>query len=848
MLLEFHATFNLHRDVMPWVLSQGAPDAIEKCSRTLRIINVERNENVLYTWKGREGFTNVGLYDPLTKQNEMLYSFDREVNIVSCSVNNEKTLLALSYCNPMCETQSRALSPVSRYLALIIEIKPTNNVRVLKAVDSSLRVQFLYPVEDVHAYKYESHLLIVSEEKYIEQFHVTVGYEDGNRVVMKTSGLIPKDRIAEDFVWAQWDMTDQRLFYVIPKHSSCVLHCIQFYPEGTFNYVFEVPLEIYFVAEGVSLINLGYEPPEDRERGKPTFPNLQVFTNKTGGLCLFYYQPPKPLQELTYVVAFLHKGCSKTFKVSPAIEDSQQLKNLSFINIDGYVAVYLPDHFLHLINTRYPDLMCYHLFLAGGNARISGVCSDCPLQSVLKTFVIEHCTGILFSVSVNQAQLLKFLTESRLDCERLAGLHCFLLHLDHQPHWETLIIEWICESLSTCTTFDPIQEFIIASLHKSLSLETVYLDKLLPYTSVPSWNKNIDGVTCTTDITDMPILKIGKFKGSWEKFHSELEYMKLAQQSFIYSNNLQRRDWCKLISQVDTNEKRNYVYQRNVLDNAKRVLLNMNTGKYDKRIVPLNQEDDYEQKDLMGLMMVKLKDHLSQHLHHVGKNKIDKFVLDFVSKQLDLVCQMLEVVWRKHALDPGVLCVDGSGKTSEYFAFHVMCRISEATSRMCMPLPPGFQTLHLVLAVRCLPLGNFLHYIDNGALPLTEAFVIKLLKELDDSEENEKLKCSIIIRLPENICEKVHHLWDHASSNNYIAMKYVKKLLFRLHRREVISQSVTGRSPLYINFLPLNYLILMLSEVEDRALNPFEEDNIDAAFLEEIALKQTSVLLNLQKC
>ncbi|CAJ0960961.1 unnamed protein product, partial [Ranitomeya imitator] len=240
----------------------------------------------------------------------------------------------------------------------------------------------------------------------------------------------------------------------------------------------------------------------------------------------------------------------------------------------------------------------------------------------------------------------------------------------------------------------------------------------------------------------------------------------------------------------------------------------------DGRIVPLNQEEDYLQKDLMGLMMVKLKDHLSQHLHHVAKNKIDKIVLNFLCKQLDLVCQILEAIWRKHGLDHSVLCLNGNGNSSEYFAFHVMCRITDAATRMCMPLPPGFHTLHLALAVRCLPLGNLLQYIDAGVLTLTETFV--------------------------NFPEKIHNLWDHAISNNVIAMKYVKKLLFRLNQKEVTSHSPAERSPLYINFLPLNYLIMMLSEVEDRALNPFEEDNIDAAFLEEIALKQTADLLSLR--
>ncbi|KAM4676066.1 gamma-secretase-activating protein [Discoglossus pictus] len=843
MLLEFRATFNLHQDVLPWITERVAPENLKKTLTTLRIINVERNGRIIFTWTESEDFTGIGLYDPILTQNELLYSFDRAIHLISCSVNTEKTLLALSYSTATGETRYEPLRPVSRYLVLLIEIHPVNNVRVLKAVDSSVRVQFLSPVEEARPFP-ESHLLVISEEKYIDQFHINVSIEDGNRVVINQLGQIPKDRVAEDFVWAQWDMSEQRLFYIIPKRSSCVLYCVQFYPSDNFKMILEVPLEITLADHGVNLVNFGYFPPEDRGNVRATSLSIQVFINQKGGLCLFYLQPQTKSQEVSYTVEFLHKGCSKTFKVTTAAIDSRQLKNISFINLDSYVAVYLPDHFLHLINTRHPDLMCYHMFLSGGDARIKGLDCHCPVWSVLKCSAVELCSGTLFSVSINHWSLIKFLWRSRLDSERLAVLHCVLLHMDQQTLWDTQIIEWICENLSTCQSFDPIQEFIVASLYRKLSSETIYLDKLLPYTSVPYWNEAIEGVSCTTDIIDMPILKMGMFKGFWEKFHSELEYMKNTVQRFHHPNH--KRNWCKLISQVDT-EKRNLIYQRNVLENAKKVILNMDTWNSVDKSVPLYQEEEYLQKDLMGLMMVKLKDHLSLHLLHIGRNRIDKIVMDYVSKQMDLVCLMLEVVWRKYNLEKGTFSFIGRGSPSEYFAFLLMCRISEATNKMCMPLPPGFQTLQLVLGVRCLPLGNLLHYIDSGILQLTETFVAKLLKELDDRESYEKLKYSIIIRLPETICQKVHHLWDHAISNNFIAMGYVKQFLNKLKKRELTRPSVTDRSPLYINFLPLNYLIKMLSEVENRALNPFEDDTIDAAFLEEIALKRTALLLGLHK-
>ncbi|XP_063304220.1 gamma-secretase-activating protein [Pelobates fuscus] len=862
MMLDFHTTFNLTRDVMPWILLHGSTencgeksvsawghteperqisDSAEQSSRTLRMVTVERNGNILYTWKGTHGLPCIGLYDPHLSQNQLLYYFEEDVHIISCSVNHEKTLLAVSYCISSEETRRLPHWSGLRYMAILVEIQPINNVKVLKVVDASMRVQFLYPTEGCHQFP-ESHLLVVSDEKYIELCHISVVTEDGNNVVIANTGHFPKDRIAEEVVWAQWDAPGQRLFFIIPKRSSCVLHCVQFYPDDHFKFVFEVPLEITLSKQTLSLVNLGCDTREDRGKGRTAALNLQVFTNKTGGLCLIYVHPFPVAQEIHYQVVYLHKGYVNTFKAATTKPDTVPLNTVSFIHLDSYIAVYVPNQALHMINTRHPELMCYNLFLTGVDAQLNGICSDCSVQSAWSSCAIECCTGIVFSVSVNTETLPGLLSRTKLDCERLAILHFVLLH---HSQLENKILEWMCDHLSVCQSFDPIQEFIIASSYRKFSVEAVHLDKLLPYTSVPFWNEEIPGVSCVTEITDMPILKIGTFKGFWETFHSELEYMKVSQRRFWHSDS--RRDWKKLINEVDTREKRNAIYQRTVLENSKKVILNMGTWTNERRRAPLLCEEDYHDKELMGLVMVKLKDHLSLHLLHVGKSKIEQIVVDYVSKQLDLVCLIVEVSWKRYNVDPRAFGFHGKANTSEYYIFQILCCISEAAGKMCMPLPPGYHTLHLVLGVRCLPLENFLHCIDSGILQLTEAFVIKLFKELNDDAKNERIKHSIILRLPERISEKVHHLWDHAVSNNLIAMKYVNQLLSRFKKRENELPRQTQPAQ-RIGFLPLNYLIMMLSDVEDRTLNnPFEEDNIDAAYLEEIALKQTAVLLGLQK-
>uniref|UniRef100_A0A8C0H7F2 Gamma-secretase-activating protein C-terminal domain-containing protein n=2 Tax=Testudinidae TaxID=8487 RepID=A0A8C0H7F2_CHEAB len=146
-----------------------------------------------------------------------------------------------------------------------------------------------------------------------------------------------------------------------------------------------------------------------------------------------------------------------------------------------------------------------------------------------------------------------------------------------------------------------------------------------------------------------------------------------------------------------------------------------------------------------------------------------------------------------------------------------MSRILEAVNGMCMPLPPGFHTLHIGLGVRCLPLHTLLHYIDNGVLQLTETCAIKLLKDLDNTEKNEKLKFSIFTRLPEAIGHKVSQLWNHPVNSNFIARNSVKLLLDKLRNRQV-----------RVWWWQL-----------------LEEDNVNAKFVEETALKHTMMLLGL---
>ncbi|NXL86923.1 GSAP protein, partial [Alectura lathami] len=822
----------------------------------LYIINVERNGKIIYTWKGNQRNTHIGVYDLQSKENEHLYMFEKDLRIISCSVNSERTLLAVSFRQYTEEERvTQLLQSVPKYLTLLIEIHPINNVRVLKAVDSCVRVQFLYPVEGRNT-SAESRLLLVSEDKYVEQFDIHV-VEEEHKVVIQNSGPLPRARVADDLIWAQWDMTEQRLFYIVPKDSRSTLKCVQFYPDENFNSTLESQLDISVNDTQVKLVNFGYDDCKDRDVASKSL-NLQVFTSKAGGLCVCCSLASDIPEEITYSIYFLHKGYSKTFTVSLERTESDQLKEVAFLNLDYYVAAYLPGQFLHLLNIQHPDLLCYSLFLTGEDARID-VLQNCSIQSPLVSTVLDCCLGRMYAVSISDSALLQFLQNSKRDSERLAALHGALLCVRSTADLEMKIIWWISENLSSCHSFDPIQEFIIASLYCRMCPETHNLDKLLPYTSLLDWTGVIPGVACATDIISLPVLEIQNCKGFWEKLNSNLESVKYAEPHLHYHNNLLRREWRNLSEEVNTlifcfiylfikqkEERKTTAYLRNIFENAKKVLSHLDSWDSEERLVPLFQEEDYQQQLLMGLMVAQLKDHLMRHLQYVGKKKIDQIVLDYVANLLNLVHRIMKEVWKMYQLHSCIFCFGERGSEAEFAVFHIMSRILEAANGMCMPLPPGFHTLHLGLGVRCLPLHTLLHYIDCGVLHLTETCVRKLLKDLDDTEKNEKLKFSIVTRLPEALGQKVSQLWNHPINANLIARKYVKLLLEKLRNRQC-SRPIPERRPVPVEFLPLNYLTNMLAEVENQGVHPCEkQDHVNVRFVEEAALKHTMMLLGLK--
>ena len=122
-----------------------------------------------------------------------------------------------------------------------------------------------------------------------------------------------------------------------------------------------------------------------------------------------------------------------------------------------------------------------------------------------------------------------------------------------------------------------------ASSYWSIYPETSNMDTLLPYSSLLTWDTEIPGITLVTEEIPLPLMKVHSFKGYWEKLNANLEYVKYSKPHLHYNNSMVRREWLSLISEEKTRKRRSMVYVRNILDNAMKVISNLEARSAGKK-------------------------------------------------------------------------------------------------------------------------------------------------------------------------------------------------------------------------------------------------------------------------
>lgn len=77
---------------------------------------------------------------------------------------------------------------------------------------------------------------------------------------------------------------------------------------------------------------------------------------------------------------------------------------------------------------RRVPFLCLSFCFWPGNNEVMDMLPHGPLQSLSGSLVLNSCSGKLHRASLNQSYLLRLLWDTRLDCEKMALLHCVLSH------------------------------------------------------------------------------------------------------------------------------------------------------------------------------------------------------------------------------------------------------------------------------------------------------------------------------------------------------------------------------------------------------------------------------------
>ncbi|KAH9496359.1 hypothetical protein Btru_010715 [Bulinus truncatus] len=385
-MFELHTSYDLLVSLSQFIYSYRQRSGINDNDLIIapRIINQEKGGTVIFVWndvmKDRPdlNLTIFGIYEPETQKYSVLYTYEKKVKIVSCSVNQEKTLLAFSIAQSIDTSVDKKQKVV--FQAYLAELQSADkNVFSLNMERTTfIKVQFLYPDQHKQSHSKDSEMLVFLHKESIGLYKIPTARIGDRGIIM--SGQPKTEQVVRKFVWCQWDAQYQRLHYIQNvrlDNSITVSHSVstlQFNSGGKADVMISIPINFPF--------------PYIRTADKPHYGdipfhsgipelslNIAVLTQSSGTFCLCYQkllpvhksaqgsQAGDDCQNIEYYISMVHHaktlyGCVSSLPKHVVIQ-----KRLVFSWVGSYLLVMLPGYFVHLLNVGPSFEPCHHILL-----------------------------------------------------------------------------------------------------------------------------------------------------------------------------------------------------------------------------------------------------------------------------------------------------------------------------------------------------------------------------------------------------------------------------------------------------------------------------------------------------
>jgi len=501
--------------------------------------------------------------------------------------------------------------------------------------------------------------------------------------------------------------------------------------------------------------------------------------------------------------------------VLPTLKPSKdpQSQRLFFSSLNDYLMVFLPGHFLHLLNCSPEREPCHHIILQGDavpkfSADVS--CDEPPVLSYLNKeistslqtgpYMFDSRSGNAYKYSFDKAALADLFARTHMPSTRLAILHLAVIHLR-----DSSLIKKIFEHLShdpaSPECLDLLREYLVGSTYgifrRELEREVI---ALIPFTCVDTYRGHLE-----KDINRKRIAKISCsfVKDNTIEFQSVKGKVKQGDFWTALLQNAKRlppRFKLKVPGadffeqEYDSDEEIEVVPEASLVQSLYRRFSGSKRFSHSGSTESLTSQGSSRSRDSIdsaeehrsaheikkqNATIDRLASHLQNHLPKEAKVKIHNIAIEYVKCQARQSEQLLRLFNQALGFtdNPFTLPLSLRGTMREVVFLQLVERFCTAVTELRFPLPNGFRTCMTCLGFRCLNRRMFLQYVDNGVLHLKKGFISRLVEEFDGEREEQDFVFQIICRLNHASAKDALLHWEHPFKARYLSQRLVEDLL-----------------------------------------------------------------------
>ncbi|CAH1393019.1 unnamed protein product [Nezara viridula] len=778
-----------------------------------KFIGQEQNGLILVSWEETlsgspdVGFiTAVGLFNVSSNELKVLYKFDRSVNIVQASINEAKSVLV--FVKKVMETRVETTEIPHFYEFHIITVKDSYFINCDIDVKSAHQVmaQFLYRKK----VGIDRFLIFVHLEGITLYQLKSDSFSDG----MTKLTTVALETVVKVFSWAQWDVEHQCLYYIFYRKTtksdelgelknedtSPTLSSLQFNDDFPHETVLNIPVNLPLDLDS-SFNTYEDEPIPLRVHGSSM--DVIVLSDSRGFVCICYhylYQPVQtPLKQpdseaedhttvhMGYSVTLLHHGIVVHCKI-PGIPwaEANRLRPTFAIGKDDYLFVYLPGHFIHMLDLGIGHQPCCHIMLPHRAEstehwfaiKISTSSSTLLNMKTLQTYTLD----------ISYQVLLDFFYDPNIGLyNKLSIIHYILVHMQE--------FDIICQLLTTIAEYglnpalqNIFHEILVsgtyASVVKSLPSEATKLLRFLPFTTI----NNLD----TIEIKNFSKTMTLKQEALW---NSPVMLLTPQQRLSQFRVDLWTQLWnlitetsCISRFKLSTVAEKLMVslvcYQPEALSRCSTPLspgsgfsINAsllecsNIGNYKaKHLLPFHEIERCTASKQEHVISVNLRE-LSIHLvKHGLENPMQVHVVAtrYAAAQLEMSRFLCSLITKSCAIPvyqlKGFQLIDELPSIKKKVYYIILERYASAVDTLAYPTPQGFSSFFTYLTYKTLPFDEFVQHIQARALTLQIDVMKIILPDLGDDSTGVKKKLRLLQLLPRSRAKRLLNQWFHPVS------------------------------------------------------------------------------------